>query len=271
MDFEKIKTFVSELIASFGLKLLMGILILVVGVFIIKKIKKFLRESKKLSRIDDSIRYFFASFATIALYIILFVTTAAVLGVPITSFLTVLASCGVAIGLALQGAFSNFAGGMMILFFKPFKVGDYIKVSGDEGTVAEITVVYTILLTVDNKRITIPNGSLTNSVIINYSAEDNRRVDLTFNTSYSCDIETTKKIINRVIEKNPAALKTPEPFVRLSNHKDSSLEYTVRVWCKKEDYWDVYFYIIENVKKEFDKEGIEIPFPQMDVHVKPTE
>jgi len=190
-----------------------------------------------------------------------------ILGVPVTSFITILASCGVAIGLALQGSLSNFAGGLMILFFKPFKVGDYIEAAGESGTVSEISVVYTVLLTPDNKKITIPNGTLTNSVIENYSSEATRRVDFTFNTGYECDIEKVKELILKIISEHPAALKEPEPFVRLSAHGESSLTYSARVWCNSEDYWNLYFDTIEAVKNAFDENKISIPYPQIDVHV----
>ena len=214
-----------------------------------------------------SLRSFLASTANILLYFVLIITVASTLGIPATSFITILASCGVAIGLALQGALSNFAGGLMLLLFKPFKVGDFIEVSGESGTVTEVTVVYTVILTTDNKRITIPNGTLTNSVIKNYSAEELRRVDLTFNTSYDCNIDKVKDIITQVIEAHPMTLSEPEPLVRLSAHSDSSLTYTVRAWCKSENYWDVNFDLTEQVKKAFDNNNIQIPYPQVDVHL----
>jgi small conductance mechanosensitive channel len=239
----------------------------IVGLKVIKWLKKWIRTSPSLDKIDSSLRSFAVSFLSVVLYAILFVTSLMILGVPATSFIAVLTTCAAAIGLALQGSLSNFAGGIMILLFKPFKVGDYIEAAGESGTVSEISVVYTELLTLDNKRITIPNGTLTNSVIENYSSEDLRRVDLTFNTSYDCDMETVKSVINKVIENNPKALKNPEPFVRLSAHNDSALTYTVRIWCKNADYWDVNFDTIENVKKAFDENGITIPYNQIDVHV----
>ena len=155
----------------------------------------------------------------------------------------------------------------MLLLFKPFKVGDYVEVSGESGTVSEVTVVYTVILTTDNKRITIPNGTLTNSVIKNYSAEELRRVDFTFNTAYDCDIDKVKSIITDVMTAHPMVLSDPAPFVRLSAHGDSSLSYAARVWCKSENYWDVNFDLTEQVKKAFDENNIQIPFPQMDVHV----
>ncbi len=267
MDWQAFFNFLVEAVTSFGIKLLCAIVILFVGFKLIKWIKKFLLTSPKLAKLDDGLRSFLSSFSGIALYAVLFVTVAMILGVPVTSFITVLASCGVAIGLALQGSLSNFAGGIMILLFKPFKVGDYIEAAGESGTVSEISVVYTVLLTVDNKRITIPNGSITNSVIKNYSAEPIRRVDLTFGTAYDSDIDKVKEIIGQVIAQHPLTLDKPEPFVRLSEHGDSALKFTARVWCKNEDYWTVHFDVMESVKNAFDQNGIAIPYPQVDVHI----
>ena len=256
-----------EFATTTGFKLLAVILIVIIGMKAIKWMKKWIRTSEKLDKIDSSLRSFAVSFLSVVGYALLFVTALMILGVPATSFVAVLTTCAAAIGLALQGSLSNFAGGIMILLFKPFKVGDYIEAAGESGVVSEISVVYTEILTLDNKRITIPNGTLTNSVIENYSSEDLRRVDLTFNTSYDCDMETVKRVIKKVIDSNPMALKNPEPFIRLSAHNDSALTYTVRIWCKNADYWDVNFDTIENVKKAFDENGIKIPYNQLDVHV----
>lgn len=268
MDWEKLLQYLLEFATSWGTKLLAALVLLVIGLKLIKKFNKWIKSSQKLDKLDVGLRSFLASFSNILLYIILIITIASVLGIPATSFITILASCGVAIGLALQGSLSNFAGGLMLLMFKPFKVGDYVQVAEKEGKVLEISVVYTVILTADNKRITIPNGTLTNEVIINYSAEELRRVDMTFSTAYNCDIEKTKSIISSIIDKHPLTLKDPAPLVRLSVHGDSALTYTARAWCKNDNYWDVKFDIIESVKEEFDKQGIEIPYPQMDVHVK---
>ena len=267
IDFSKLVDTVMEMGASFGLKIVEAIIILIVGLKLVKVVKKFLRQSPKLEKIDAGLRTFLASASSILLYALLIITIAMILGVPVTSFITILASCGVAVGLALQGSLSNLAGGIMILLFKPFKVGDFIEATGEIGTVNEISVMYTEILTLDNRRVTIPNGSLTNSVIENYSSEATRRVDLTFNTSYANDVEKVKEVIMGVVESHPAALKTPAPFVRLSGHKESALEYTVRIWCNSADYWDVYFDTMENVKKAFDENGIKIPFNQLDVHI----
>ncbi len=267
MDWQNILSQISELATSFGIKLLGAIIIFVVGLKFTSWLSKWLRSSPKLNKLDTSLRSFLASFIRIIMYIVLVITVAMILGVPATSFITILASCGVAIGLALQGSLSNFAGGLMILLFKPFKVGDFIEASGETGTVVEISVVYTELLTLDNKRVTIPNGTLTNSIIKNYSSEELRRVDLTFNVAYNSDDQQVKNIIRDVIEAHPQALKDPEPFVRVSEHSDNAQIYTVRIWCKNADYWTVYFDILESVKASFDKNNISIPFPQVDVHI----
>jgi len=267
MNLEAFGNYLLELATSMGGKLIAAIVVFFVGIKIAKWCKKVLAESDKLDKLDSSLRSFLVSFSAIVMYAILIITVAMILGVPVTSFITILASCGVAVGLALQGALSNFAGGIMILLFKPFRVGDFIEAVGESGTVKEISVVYTVLLTPDNKRITVPNGTLTNSVIKNYSTENIRRVDFTFCASYDNDVEKVKNVIAEVISSHPAALKDPAPFVRLSKHADSSLEYTARVWCNGEDYWNVNFDVIENVKKAFDKNNISIPYAQLDVHV----
>lgn len=267
MTTEKIIDFLFELFASLGLKIIAALVILFIGSKLIKFAKKWIKASPKLDKVDMGVRTFLGSFLGITLYAILFISIAMVLGIPTTSFVTALASCGVAIGLALQGALGNLAGGIMILMFKPFKVGDYITTSSTSGTVTNITIMYTMLTTPDNKVITIPNGTLTNSVIENYSASDERRVDLLFTTGYECDIDKVKSILLGVAGKHEKVLKDPAPFARLTNHGDNALEYTLRVWCKAPDYWDVNFDLIETVKKEFDAKEISIPYPQMDIHI----
>lgn len=267
MDTQKIFDFLFELLASLGLKLISALIVLFIGSKLIKLCKKWIKNSPKLDKVDMGVRTFLGSFLGIALYAVLFVSIAMILGIPTTSFVTALASCGVAIGLALQGALGNVAGGIMILIFKPFKVGDYITTSSTSGTVSNITIMYTMLTTPDNKVITIPNGTLTNSVIENYSAAEKRRVDINFTTAYDCDIDTVKNILLDAAQSHEMVHKDPAPFARLTNHGDSALEYTLRIWCNAENYWDVKFDLLETVKKEFDKQGISIPYPQMDVHI----
>ncbi len=267
MDWQNIISQISAFVTSFGIKLLGAIIILLIGIKLTSLVTKWMSKSPKLDKLDNSLRSFLSSFIKIVMYTVLIVTIAMILGVPATSFITILASCGVAIGLALQGSLSNFAGGLMILFFKPFKIGDFIEAAGETGTVVEISVVYTELLTVDNKRVTVPNGTLTNSIIKNYSSEELRRVDLVFNVAYNSDDQKVKSIIQEIIDAHPQALKEPEAFIRMSEHSDSALVYTVRIWCKNKDYWTVYFDVLEGVKESFDKNNITIPFPQVDVHI----
>lgn len=268
MDWQQVWNFLFELGASWGIKLIGALLILIVGLRLIKWVKKWIKNTQRLEKIDVSVRSFLVSFAGFALYTVLFITVAMMLGIPATSFLAAIASCGVAIGLALQGALSNFAGGLMILMFKPFKVGDYITTVDAAGTVTAITVVYTVLKTPDNKVITVPNGTLTNSVVENYSAVDNRRVDLTFNVAADSDSDEVRALLLQVISAHSRVISDPAPFARLSEHRGDALVYTVRVWCRTDDYWDVRFDIVETVKKAFDENGIKVPLPQMDVNVK---
>lgn len=267
MTTEKIVEFLFNLLASLGTKLLAAVIIFIIGSKLIKAVKKWVRNSEKIKKVDMGVRTFLSSFLGITLYIFLFISIAMVLGIPTTSFITALASCGVAIGLALQGALGNLAGGIMILIFKPFKVGDYIETVSTSGTVSNITIIYTVLTTPENKIITIPNGTLTNSVIENYSACEERRVDIVFSTGYECDIDKVKEILLAVANKNEKVIKSPEPFARLTNHGDSALDFTLRAWCKADDYWEVKFDLLEEVKNEFDKNNISIPYPQMDIHI----
>ena len=267
MNWEEILTYILQFLSSWGIKLLGALIVLAVGSKIIRSFVKWLRKSPKLDNMDKSIRTFLASFTNIGLFVILIITVTSILGIPATSFITILASCGVAIGLALQGSLSNFAGGLMILFFKPFQVGDYIQTASESGTVYEITVVYTILKTPDNKRITIPNGALTNSPIINYSAEKTRRIDWAFTVAYGTDIDKVIGIISRVIDAHPLALKDPAPFVRMTECAEHGIKVVGRAWANSEDYWTLNFDVLESIKKEFDKNGIEIPFNQLAVHL----
>lgn len=258
----------TDMAVSWGVRLLKAIIVLVIALKLIGWIKKWFRKSPKLDKLDPGVRSFLCSFVSIGLSVLLVVIMIGMLGVPATSLITVLASCGVAIGLALQGSLSNVAGGVMILLFKPFKVGDFIDVDGDCGTVTEITVVYTILLTPDNKRITIPNGTITNTTIENYSSEKLRRVDLTFRVEADSDIDTVKGILEHLLADHPLTLTEPAPTVRLSEHNDSALTFIARPWCKNEDYWAVHFDLTESVEKAFAEKGIQVPHPQMDIHVK---
>jgi len=257
-----------ELSASVGLKILLAIAVLVIGLLLIKYLVKFIVKSKGFNKIDKTVQTFIKSALSITMKILLIISVIGILGVPLTSIIAVLASAGLAIGLALQGALSNFAGGIMILVFRPFKVGDFVDNGTHMGTVDSITIFYTRLLTIDNKLITIPNSTMTTASITNFSAKELRRVDFKFTASYKNDVEKVKRILIEIAENHPLVLKDQPIMSRLFSHGTNSLEYILRVWCQAPDYWTIYFDINEKVKKEFDAQGIEIPFTQMDVHIK---
>lgn len=259
--------FLKQLMTNVGLKIVLGIIILIVGYKITKWLVKLLEKTRGFNKLDKGIQGFLSSFIKIALYALIVSTAAICFGVPGTAFITVFTSAGVAIGLALQGALSNFAGGLMILIFHPFKVGDFVECEGAKGTVSDITVIYTKVKTIDNTVVTVPNGKITNANIINFSKERKRRVDLTIPASYTADVELVKKTLLEVADSLEKVLKDPAPVVRLFEMSSSSLNYVYRVWCKNADYWDVYFDSMEAIKKAFDEKGIEIPYSKLDVKI----
>ena len=264
---EKLLDKLNDLWVDAGIKLIYVLIILIVGGKLIKLITKLITKSKVLKKLDKSVASFLMSFIKVTLNIILIITIAGVIGIPSTSIITLLGSAGVAIGLAMQGGLSNIAGGLIILIFKPFKVGDFIDTHNDSGTVKSISLFYTTLTVIDNRTVSIPNGVLANSAVVNYSNEQERRLDITLDISYNNKIDDVKKSINSVISKEKRILKDKDIFVRLTNYKDSSIEYTIRVWVPKDDYWNIRFDLLENLKERFDKDGIQIPYPQIDVHI----
>lgn len=248
-------------------RILLALVLLFIGSKLIKFLLKKFQKSRLYQRMDPGLATFTSSAAKVVLYILLVLILMGVLGVETTSFLALFTSGGVAVALAFQGAVSNLAGGVMILLFHPFCVGDYIETTDLAGTVKEINVLYTVITTPDNKRVTVPNGTLTNMAITDYSAETTRRVDLTFSAAYSSDIDKVKAVMLREAGAHEKVLKTPEPQARLKAQSASSLDFILRVWCRPEDYWDIFYDLNESVKKAFDQNGIVIPFPQVDVHV----
>lgn len=250
-----------------GASILLGFVVLIVGLFVSKKFIKGLGKGKAFNKLDPGVKGFILSMLKAVLYALVIASSAIIWGVPSTAFISIFTTVGVAVGLALQGALGNFAGGLMILIFKPFKVGDFIEGAGSSGVVKEITIIYTILVTPDNKIVTIPNGALTNANITNFSALDTRRVDLTVHASYDCDADKVKAVLQEVAASDEKILKDPAPVIRMVNHSASSLEYVYRVWTKTEDYWDVYFDSTEAIKKAFDANGIEIPYQKIDVNI----
>ncbi|MBQ7820911.1 MAG: mechanosensitive ion channel [Clostridia bacterium] len=253
---------------SLALRLVGAVLILVIGLKLSNWIVKKLGNNKGFQKMDASIEHFLLSAFKIMLYAVVIISAAGTLGIPATSFITILASAGVAIGLALQGSLSNIAGSIMILFFRPYKIGDFVECAGVSGVVEDINLFYTVIATGDNKTITCPNGTVSNGVITNYSTKDQRRVDITFSASYGSDIEKVKAVILDCVKAQSLALNEPAPFVGVVAQSASSIDFVCRVWVNSADYWTVYFALMEGVKQAFDQNGIEIPFPQMDVHVK---
>ncbi|SNR17515.1 mechanosensitive ion channel family protein [Tenacibaculum jejuense] len=249
------------ILVEYAPKVVAALLLLIIGLWIISIVTKAVRKLMEKRGIDTSLRGFLGSLVNWTLKIFLLVTVAGQLGVETTSFAAIIAAAGLAIGMALQGSLSNFAGGALIMIFRPFKVGDYIEAQGEQGVVKDIQIFTTKLNTVDNKEVIIPNGVLSNGNIINYSSEEKRRVDLTFGVSYDADIKQTKEVLLSVTENTPFTLKDPAPVVLVGELADSSVNFITRTWVKSSDYWNAHFHIIENTKIELDKAGIEIPYP----------
>lgn len=246
----------------------LALLTLAVGLFAISRIGRGFKNTIDGSKLDPSLKPFMVSLIVGSLKVLLVISVINILGVDTTSFLAVLAAAGFAIGLAFQGSLSNFAGGVLLLTLRPLRVGDYVEANGFSGTVQAIQILYTELVTVDNKVIYIPNGNLSNSSIVNYSIKETRRVDFKFGVGYEADSDNVIKVLKEIVANHPLVLESPEPFVRMSEHGDSAVVFTVRVWTKAGDYWTVYFDVIETVKKRFDADQISIPYPQLDVHLK---
>lgn len=260
MNIEAFLNPITELLTTVGGKIIFAILVLIIGKIVIGTILKILTKSKVLDKVEGEVKTFFLSFARMGLYILLFVMIISILGVPMASVITVLASAGVAVGLALQGALSNLAGGIMLMVFRPFKVGDYIDAAGESGTVKEITLFYSTLMTVDNKRITIPNGTLMNANVTNYSTEPTRRVDLSFSVARSENPANIQDIILKTIALNDKVLDTPDaPFARLCGGTNESMEFAVRVWVNSADYWDVYFNLTQGITEALGAAGVQAP------------
>lgn len=252
--------------SHFGLALVKAFIIFVVGRFLIRLLNKFVRQILNKRNIDPSVKSFVGSLMYVTLMILLIISVVGALGVQTTSFAALLASAGVAIGMALSGNLSNFAGGLIILIFKPYKVGDYIESQGVSGSVKEIQIFHTVLNTPDNKIIYVPNGSLSSSAVINYSYQTTRRVEWTFGVEYGTDYEEVKRQLEEILQQDTRVLSVPAPQVALNQLADSSVNFVVRVWVKSGDYWDVFFDINKNVYQTFNKVGINFPFPQLTVH-----
>jgi len=253
------------LVMAYAPKVVLAIITLIVGMWLINRFVRLL--DSKLGKKDPTLNTFLCGLLSAILKVLLLISVASMVGIATTSFIAIIGAAGLAIGLALQGSLGNFAGGVLILIFKPFKVGDVIEAQGYLGSVVEISILYTIVNTFDNRRIIIPNGDLSNSSLTNLSAYPTRRCDMSFGIGYGDDIDKAKATIKRLVEEDERSLKDPEPMIVVGGLGDSSVDLTVRVWTKYADLWPFYWDMQERVKKAFDAEGISIPFPQRDVHM----
>ncbi|GGE51856.1 hypothetical protein GCM10011533_00230 [Streptosporangium jomthongense] len=257
------------LVMTYAPKVLLAIITLIVGMWLINRFVKVL--DSKLGKKDPTLNKFLCGLLSAVLKVLLLISVASMVGIATTSFIAIIGAAGLAVGLALQGSLGNFAGGVLILIFKPFKVGDVIEAQGFLGSVREISILYTIVDTFDNRRVVIPNGELSNASLINMSVYETRRCDMSFGIGYDDDIDKAKAICKRLIEEDERALKDPVPLIVVGGLGDSSVDLTVRAWTKAGDLWPFYWDMQERVKKAFDAEGISIPFPQRDVHMYKTE
>lgn len=249
----------AEFCTSIVGKVLLALVVWFVGKFAVKKILGLMNKIKGLDKIEPNTRTFINSAVKWLLYVILIVSIVSILGVPMASVITVLGTAGAAVALSLQGSLANLAGGIMMVIFKPFKVGDFVEAAGVSGVVKEITLFYTVLNTPDNCRIHVPNGSLMNANIIDYSAEDTRRVDLTFACAKSESPAAIQKLILEAMSSNEKVLDDPAPFARLSGGTNEAMQFTARAWCKSADYWDVYFDLTQAVTEKLGENGVQAP------------
>lgn len=256
-----------ELVKTYGLKAVLAIVTLVIGLWIVGAITGMFRKALKKGNTDQSLQGFLVGLVNVLLKVLLFISVASMVGIETTSFVAVLGAASFAVGLALQGSLANFAGGVMLLIFKPFKVGDYIEGAGESGSVKKIDILHTTLNTPDNKVIIIPNGPMANSNITNYSTLDTRRVDFAVGISYDADIKQAREVILNVLKNDSRVLKDPAPVVFLTELADNSLNLSARAWVNAPDYWAVFFDDLETIKEELDKVNIGIPYPQRDIHV----
>ncbi len=259
-----------QLILTYAERVILAVIFLLIGLFVISRIAIYISKKMEERQFDESLRSFLVPLIKVTLQVLLIISIASMLGAEVASFVAVLAAISFALGFALQGSLANFAGGVLILILKPFKAGDYIEAGGYAGTVAEIQVFYTILNTPDNCKVIIPNAQLSNNSAVNYSAYETRRVDFKFGVGYQDDLQKVKSVLQRIAGEHPLVLKEPEPMIVLGELGDSALIFYFRVWCKAADYWTLYFDMMEKVKTAFDKEEINIPFPQLDVHMATT-
>lgn len=270
IDVTKYQDQMVEMVITYGPKLILAILTLIIGLWVIKFFTKTVSNLLDKREIDASLKPFLKSLFSMVLKVLLVITVMGMVGIEMTSFIAILGAAGLAIGMALSGTLQNFSGGVILLIIKPFKVGDFIEAQGFSGTVTAIQIFNTILKTPNNQTIIIPNGGLSTGSVTNYSTESTRRLVQTYGIDYSDDVKQAREILLRIINEDSRVLKDPAPVVVLEGLGDSSVNLSLRAWTKNEDYWNVNFETTEKVKYAFDKEGVSFPFPQRDVHMIPA-
>ncbi len=257
----------STLLVNFGKNLIVAILIFYIGRFIVRLVVRGMSRVMDRQQVDQTLQKFVGNLVSMALMVVVIIAAIGALGIQTTSFIAIFGAAGLAVGLALQGSLSNFAAGVLIVLFRPYKVGDYVEAAGIAGSVEEVQILTTVLKTPDNKKIIVPNSQIMDSIITNYSANDTRRVDLTIGVSYSDDLDKVHATLRELVNADERILKDPECLIAVQALADSSVNFVVRPWVASGDYWGVYFDLTEAVKKRFDDEGISFPFPQQDVHL----
>ncbi|WP_276496558.1 mechanosensitive ion channel family protein [Pontibacter litorisediminis] len=265
LDFDSIREMIVNFAVLYGLKLIVAVFILVIGAWVIRRMKTLINNLMLRKSVDESLRPFLLNILSIGLWVLLLVLVVAQLGVEMTSFIAVLGSAGLAIGLALQGSLANFAGGVLILTIKPFRVGDFIEAQGQSGTVQLINIFNTVLKTADNKTIYIPNGPLASAVVVNYSVEATRRVELLFTVSVNNDIGKVRELIQELIDQDERILKDPAPAIVVTNFAEHAITISTRIWCKREDYWGLFWDMNERAKAAFENNGIALPVPRREM------
>jgi small conductance mechanosensitive channel len=267
MDIASLMGKLQELLVVHGIKIIIALVIFIVGRWIVKAVRNFIKSMMTKKNVDPAVNSFVCSLIYVTLLIFVIIAALAQVGIQTTSLIAVVGAASLAIGLALQGSLANFAAGVLLIIFRPFKVGDYVECAGIAGAVDEMQIFTTQLKSPDNKKIIVPNAKLLGDVIINYSAKETRRVDLVIGVSYSDDLQKVEKVLTDVLSQDKRVLNDPAPTIAVLELADSSVNFAVRPWVKTGDYWSVYFTLTKNIKMRLDAEGIAIPFPQRDVHL----
>jgi len=267
MNFQKYLDIVTQYASEYSLKIVAALLIFIIGKMIIKKLTSLSKTLMLKANVDKTLVEFAESLIYFILLLVVILATLSTLGINTTSFIAIFGAAGLAIGLALQGSLANVGGAVLIIIFRPFKIGDFIEAGGAVGTVEDINLFSTIIAPIDNRTIIVPNASIINGNIINYSNKPERRIDHVYGIGYDDDLKLAKQTLLQIIADDDRVLDTPAPFVGVGELGDNSVNFTFRAWVKSEDYWDVHFDMLEKVKLTFDEKGISIPYPQMDVHL----